>query len=191
MEPYREQLVRIKEILKTNPRGITVTDISKALNINRNSVAKYLDLMLISGQVEMKAFGPAKVFFLSQRLPISSLLDLTSDYIFLLNANLDVTQASSNIKDLTDIEENELIGQNIKSVESPLLDSADLIPQIENALAGERASLEFSLQKNDNAFYFKGRIMSVAFEDGTNGVAVVLKDVTSQKHLEELQKSKR
>ncbi|MFQ5979324.1 MAG: PAS domain S-box protein [Candidatus Heimdallarchaeota archaeon] len=191
MEPYREQLIRIKEILKINPRGITVTDISKALNINRNSVAKYLDLMLISGQVEMKAFGPAKVFFLSQRLPISSLLDLTSDYILLLNDSLNVTQASSNTKDFTGIELDELIGQNIDSIASPLPDSADLKQQIENALAGERTSLELNYQKNDRTLYLETRFTSIAFEDGTNGVAIVLKDVTSQKHLEKLQKSKK
>ncbi|MHA2233255.1 MAG: PAS domain-containing protein [Candidatus Hodarchaeales archaeon] len=190
MQPYREQLIRIKEILKTNPRGITVTDVSKALNINRNSVAKYLDLMLISGQVELKAFGPAKVFFLSQRLPISALLDLTSDYIFILNNSLDVTQASSNIENLTGIEVTELIGKNIEEIKSPLLDNPKLNPQIKDVLGGNRASLELSHHKDNRSYYFEGKMMPIAFEDGTNGVAIALRDITSQKHLEELQKAK-
>jgi len=77
MEGYQHEIALIKKILTENPKGMTVTDISRKIKINRNSVAKYLDIMRISGQVEMITFGPAKVFFPSRRVPILNMLNYT------------------------------------------------------------------------------------------------------------------
>jgi response regulator of citrate/malate metabolism len=63
VESYQEELTKIKTILKDNPKGMTVTDIARKIQVNRNSVAKYLDILLISGHAEMVTFGPAKVYF--------------------------------------------------------------------------------------------------------------------------------
>ena len=60
MESYQEELSEIKKILKQNPKGMTVTDIAREMKLNRNSVAKYLDILLISGQAEMVTFGPCQ-----------------------------------------------------------------------------------------------------------------------------------
>ena len=50
--PYDRELARIKNFLKGSSKGYTVTEISHAIDINRNSVAKYLDVLCISGAVE-------------------------------------------------------------------------------------------------------------------------------------------
>ena len=62
MESYKDELSRIKKILKANPRGLTITEISHKIDINRNSVAKYLDVLVTSGHVEKRQVGPAKVY---------------------------------------------------------------------------------------------------------------------------------
>ena len=41
----------IKKILKWRPRGITISDLASQMKMNRNLVAKYLEILLISGQV--------------------------------------------------------------------------------------------------------------------------------------------
>jgi predicted transcriptional regulator len=45
-------ITRIKILLQPHPKGLTITEISSRLKMNRNSVAKYLEVLLISGQVE-------------------------------------------------------------------------------------------------------------------------------------------
>ena len=86
----QEQISKITKILKDNSRGMTVTQISKEINLNRNSVSKYLEVLLISGHVEMKSYGPAKVFFSSQRVPMSALIDFSSDYMIILDRDLKI-----------------------------------------------------------------------------------------------------
>ncbi len=83
--PYDRELSRIKNFLRGSSKGYTVTEISRAIDINRNSVAKYLDVLCISGAVELKVIGSAKIYSLTKRIPVSSILSLSSDYIFVLD----------------------------------------------------------------------------------------------------------
>src|ERR1051325_10437178 len=73
MPGYTSELERIEQLLKEQPKGLTITEISDALTLNRNSSAKYLDVLLTSGRVEQRSIGPAKVFFLSQRVPLAAM----------------------------------------------------------------------------------------------------------------------
>ena len=71
MQDYQHELGQIRELLKKNTDGMSVTDLSKALGKNKNTVGRYLDILLISGQVDMRTYGMAKVYTLSQRVPLS------------------------------------------------------------------------------------------------------------------------
>ena len=76
MQDYQHELSQIRELLKKNPEGMSVTDLSKALVKNKNTVGRYLDILLISGQVDMRTYGMAKVYTLSQRVPLSAMPQL-------------------------------------------------------------------------------------------------------------------
>ena len=81
-----EKVDRLKQILKWHPRGVTISDLAAKMDMNRNLVAKYLDMLLISGQVDMEVVGAAKVYFLSRRVPISSMLEFSSDMVIVLDS---------------------------------------------------------------------------------------------------------
>jgi len=85
MHNYRRELVQIKNLLKQNPEGMSVTDIAKALQKNKNTTGRYLDILLISGHVDMRTYGMAKVFTLSQRVPLSAMLSCSKDLIMVLD----------------------------------------------------------------------------------------------------------
>ena len=92
------RLKQIKSILKTNPRGLTIGELAQAIHANRNSVAKYLDVLLVSGQVDLKNVGRAKLYYLSQRIPLSALLDISSDYIIVYNSKLQLVQVNDQFR---------------------------------------------------------------------------------------------
>ncbi|MDD1700695.1 MAG: hypothetical protein LUQ04_07870 [Methanoregula sp.] len=48
---------RIKNGLGSHSKGMSISDIAHQLRMNRNSVAKYLELLLISGHVDIKITG--------------------------------------------------------------------------------------------------------------------------------------
>ena len=92
-----EKVDRIKQHLKWNPRGMTISDLSSHMTMNRNLVAKYLDMLLISGQVEMQVIGAAKVYFLSHRVPVSAMLEFSSDLVIMLDAEKKILQVNEQV----------------------------------------------------------------------------------------------
>jgi response regulator of citrate/malate metabolism len=57
---------KIKEALKSNPKGLTIKEISDATGIGRITVRKYLAYLLGKKEVEMRQVGVAKLFYLKE-----------------------------------------------------------------------------------------------------------------------------
>lgn len=184
VESYQKELTSIKSILKKNPRGMTVSDMSRKMKINRNSVAKYLDILLISGHVEMVTFGPAKVFFPSRRVPLSTMLNFTSDFIVLLDRDLRIIQANENFLNLMDIERESILGNRIYDSSKELFKIPEVLTSINNALDGEETTIETSVQIRSEKNYFKIKHIPTTFDDGRPGVTLIIKDITQQKRTE-------
>ena len=79
---------QIKDLLRKNPQGLSITDIVKAVNINRNTAGRYLENLLVSGQVELRRFGMAKIYRISQRVPLSAVLSISAESVIQLDSFL-------------------------------------------------------------------------------------------------------
>jgi DNA-binding IclR family transcriptional regulator len=64
------EVEKIEDILKIHPRGLTISKIARKLGLDRNTVSRYLSVMLAEGRVEMWEVGSAKVYILSSRVPL-------------------------------------------------------------------------------------------------------------------------
>jgi len=178
---YSKELVRVKEFLRSNPRGMTITEMSREIKINRNSVAKYLDVLLISGQVEMKQLGPAKLFYLSQRIPMSAMLNITSDCIALVNERLVVTQMNDNLLNLAGLEREDVIGKMVTEIRHPLLNETDLIERVHKAMDGDYSTFELHYADDGNDRYFNIKLFPATFEDGSKGITLSMEDISERK----------
>jgi PAS domain S-box-containing protein len=187
MDGYQYEIALIKKVLKENPKGMTVTDISRKIKINRNSVAKYLDIMRISGHVDMITFGPAKVFFPSRRVPISDMLDYTSDYILVFDSNLKITIVNSSFLEFIKLNREKIIGQKIDNIIVNIFkDHTELLVGIKQALEGKNFSIEINFQKNKENYFFKVKVVPTTFEDGKQGGTIVIKNNTDHKIAEKI-----
>jgi len=185
MDDYQQEISLIKKVLKENPKGMTVTDISRKIKINRNSVAKYLDIMRISGHVEMITFGPAKVFFPARRIPILDLLNYTSDYILIYDENFKITMINESLLNFLRQKKRSIIGQSvIETIKDIFKDEGELMVGIKEALQGRDISLNIDFKGKGGFFYFKIKIMPTTFEDGRHGATIILKNITEKKKAE-------
>ena len=188
MESYQEELAQIKTILKNNPKGMTVTDIARKIRINRNSVAKYLDILLISGHVEMVTFGPAKVFFPSTRIPLSALLNVTHDYIIILDKELKLLQANQNFLKFSDLKRSDIIGQSIDTLQNTYLPIPEISQNAQRALEGKEFIIEKQYTLKDQIYHLRIKYIPTTFDDGEPGVTLLIEDVTDQKQTEKKMK---
>ena len=117
----QERVNRIKQVLKWNPRGMTISDLTKKMQINRNLIAKNLDMLVISGQVEMQPVGAAKVYFLSQRVPVASMLEFSSDLVIMIDRDERIIFVNEQVPTLLDVQREALIGNRIDVINNPFL----------------------------------------------------------------------
>jgi PAS domain-containing protein len=110
----RENITKITDLLKENPQGLSITEIVKETGINRNTAGRYLERLLISGQVEMRHFGMAKIYTASQRVPVSAMLSISSDLVMQLDSSLRIIFANEPFLKMLGVPSAELLGKNIE-----------------------------------------------------------------------------
>ena len=182
----KEISLQIKNLLKEHPQGLRITDIVKKVNINRNTAGRYLENLLVSGQVEMRRFGMAKIYTLSQRVPLSALLSISSELVLQLDSSLRIIYANEPFLLLVGTDSKTLSGKNIEFTPVALLfdeEFSQLLENIKKGIAGKEWSGEIYLIAHDTLLFC--RIAPTVFEDGRKGVSIIFEDITQQKKTED------
>jgi PAS domain S-box-containing protein len=185
MEMDKDVLSRIKGVLKNNPRGMSVIEIAGEIRRNRQSVAKYMEMLVMSGHVDVHNFGASKVYYLTQRLPISALLNLTSGFIIILDGNLNVINVNDHFLEFVNIEREDLMYKGFEKFAFPIEFKPSIIPNIKDAVNGTESTIEALYAKKDNLLYFKIKFIPMVLEDGDPGVTIFFDDVTDRRRIEE------
>ncbi|MBN1193979.1 MAG: PAS domain-containing protein [Methanomicrobiaceae archaeon] len=164
---------------------MSVTDIARDMQINRNTVSRYLDMLLVSGQAEMKTYGKAKVFFPSQRVPISAMLNFSSDLVVVLDRDFKVVQVNDALCTFTDASREQIIGREVRDSRLAAFDHPLIRAKLREAMGGTEVVEELRILRVGEERYFRFKIIPTVFYDGSPGVTVILEDITEQKLSEE------
>jgi len=180
----QEKITRIKRLLKARPKGLTISDISHNLKINRNSVAKYLEILLITGQVEMRMYGNAKVYYLSNRVPISSMLKFANELILVLDTEMRVIEANDNFFSYFPVKKEDLIGNPITASPVNVMDGFGIDDLARSAIETGELSREISLIRDGATKYLIIKVVPSVFDDGSKGTTLLFEDITGKKEVE-------
>ncbi|WP_406661075.1 PAS domain S-box protein [Methanolobus sp. ZRKC3] len=178
MNNYKAELDKIKKVLRSKPRGMSVTDISRELELSRNTVAKYLEMLRVSGYVDMEAIGTAKIYCLSQRIPTSSLLNFSSDFILVTDSNLIAIQANKNFLELLDLTKDQVIGKKIDYKLFPVAAKTGLVENLKTAIEGNEYTGKVQVEIKGREYYFNCKIIPSTFDDGEQGATLIFDDIT-------------
>jgi PAS domain S-box-containing protein len=177
----------IKEILKKNPQGLSITEIVREGRINRNTAGRYLEKLLVSGQVEMRHFGMAKIYALANRVPVSAVLSISTELILQLDSSTRIVFINDTFARFLATPVAELVGKNIEY--SPLVTAFDdffieFLARVKKGLEGTEWRGEVG--PANGGVIFSCHIAPTVFDHGQKGVSVILEDITSRKRTEEL-----
>jgi len=175
----------IKRHLRSNRRGMTISDLSSKIKLSRNLMARYLDMLLISGQLEMQTLGTAKVYFLSHRVPISAMMEFSSDYVVVLDTEQRVVQVNEPVLKLLKEKREALVGKKISEINNPFFICLPTPEPVKNGQIADEKITETSSVFNGETLHFRVKLVPTAFEDGDQGVTFIIEDITAQKTYEE------
>jgi len=180
-----DDISRIKELLKNEPRGLSIRQITDNLQINRNLAAKYLDMLLISGQVEMRTIGMAKMYYLSHRVPISAMMDFSSEFIVVLDENLKIIQINDHFLEFLKTSRDTILGKIIGNDTIALLAEEGTIQAARDSLRGKEIAKEIRWPVDGKDQFYHVKFIPTVFENGSPGVTIILEDTTDIKYAEQ------
>ncbi len=182
----QERINRIKQSLKWHPRGMTISDIKTQVKMNRNLVAKYLDMLLISGHVEMQIVGAAKVYYIARTVPVSAILEFSSDLVIMIDRDRKILQVNEPVPHLLNETKEDIVGKRIDEIREPFIH--DLPVDTEGK--DKTVMSEFITEKNytirGEKYHFRIKRVPTAYEDGTQGFTFIIEDITAQKKYQEM-----
>lgn len=181
----QEKITRIKRLLKSRPKGLTISDISQILKLNRNSVAKYLEILLITGQVEMRLYGNAKVYSLSQRVPISSMLKFATELILILDSDQKIIDVNDNFLAFFSIQKDSLLGNDIRSAGIPGISESIPAEMLNDSGRIGEGKREIRITRDGAEYYLALKIVPTVFDDGSRGFTLIFEDVTLPRSYEQ------
>ncbi|MHA1584116.1 MAG: PAS domain S-box protein [Promethearchaeota archaeon] len=179
----------LQDTLEEHPEGVTITNLTSLMKINRNWIAKQLDILFLAGRVEKKSIGPAKIYKISRdglnkwEKYYLALLENSSDLIAVIsfkeNPDGVVTFVSQSIERMLGYLPKEAEGSPFRTIVHP-----DDLPSLEvgrDYLAGKTS---------DNIIYLRCRtksgdwknleitITSLIDDPNVEGVIANCKDIT-------------
>ena len=175
------EVVRIREILEQYPKGLTIEDVSQKLGLNRGTAAKYLNLLVVSGQAEMRSLGPAKLFSLSHRVPLSQMLSFSSDLIMILDDDLFIQQVNDALLRFFKLERETIIGTQL--THSPLAQhmTSHHLEIIAEAMEGEEKELEEDIDIGGKPRTFRMKLLPLVFDQGNKGLGIIFEETSRWK----------
>jgi PAS domain S-box-containing protein len=171
----------IRELLRKFPKGLTIEEVSKKLSLNRTTAAKYLNSFVLTGQADMRTLGSAKLFYLTQRVPLTNVLSLSSDLILILDSDLFIQESNAAFLAYFKMNKEELKGTQLG--QSPLAPffSARELSSVERALDGEGGAIDVTFDLLDDGRFFRMKCIPLTFENGARAVGIILEDITEMK----------
>jgi PAS domain S-box-containing protein len=180
-----EPLKRIQVLLRSHRNGLTITEIAKKLGLNRNSTAKYLDILLISGEVALNSYGPAKVYTISHRMTVSAMLKFSADIIIMIDQSMRVLDVNENALRILELSRNDLVGYKVDDISSPLISRLS-IPEVFRGIqvTGE-IQREFVITRQNRDYHYRVRLIPTVFDNQEEGLTIIGEDITDQIRFEE------
>ena len=174
---YQKELDKIKKIIEKNPRGTTIKEIAKKIGVNRNVVAKYLDVLQMAGYVDVEKFGRSKVYFPSHSATISSMFDFSNEFLVVVKKDMTAVEINNPfVKYLGLANKNKVVGKNIKTLsfakDHPKM-TENILETLENQQVHED-DIEHKRNNSSKTDHLRAKFVPTRLNDGDQGVAVII-----------------
>jgi PAS domain S-box-containing protein len=180
MESEADLSSRILRILRFQPKGMSITDLSRKTGASRNRISHHMDLLQVSGKVDLRTIGNTKVYYPAQRVPLSAFLCFTRNFIIVLDHTQKIIQVNDQCLRFLGKTKEDLAGTRLSEAGLPVVSTPEAIAVIDH-LEKEQIVTDLTYRSDGRDLFFQMQVIPTTFEDGSKGCTLVLEDITEQK----------
>jgi len=173
MENYQDDIIRIRELLTGHPDGLSITEISGILSINRNTVSKYLDILQTRGAVDGRKRGTSKIYYSSERLPASSLKKTCTRPFAVIDQNGKIVEVNSEFSILAALRSDQLVNESCHILPFRFPDGGSLDTILRTVLKGSEQQLRVQIQSGGKSQSATLVLIPAILDNGKPGIALI------------------
>jgi PAS domain S-box-containing protein len=174
IEKNPDEISTIRDLLAEHSEGLPIKSISEMLGMNRNSVAKYLDMLQMTGRVTLKRIGTAKIYCIANKLPASAVLKLTKSHVIIFNQMLTVADINDSFTTLLKIAKKEILGKTLDHLPFAVQSQPALLTLIKEGIRGTESKTSASIKIGNRDIPCTLTISPTFFENGQNCVSLII-----------------
>ncbi|HII99303.1 MAG TPA: PAS domain S-box protein, partial [Methanoregula sp.] len=123
---------------------------------------------------------PAKVYTFSHKMPLSAMLKFSADIILLINNKMQVLDANENAISVLGISRQNLLGNQIRDISSPLIARLSIPEIFDEIQAKGEIQREFCITLDNLERHYRMRLIPTVFDNMEEGVTIIGEDITKQ-----------
>jgi len=174
MEEYEKEISRIRTLLVSHPEGMSITDISGTLQINRNSIAKYMDILQIRGAVDGCKRGTSKVYYLSERLLVTSIRKICTRPFLIINQDSQVVDVNAGFLQLAQIPSDQVLQQPCDTLPVKFVEEGTHERALKGSLRGVEQRVRGQVIQSTKVLPVSFLLVPIVFETGKPGVCLIV-----------------
>ncbi|ABS55619.1 putative PAS/PAC sensor protein [Methanoregula boonei 6A8] len=173
MQEHQEEISRIREELEQHPEGLSITDIAGLLGLNRNSVARYMDLLQIQGLADGRKRGTSKVYYRSRRVPADSLREICFQPFVTFDQDGVATDYNPAFSRFAGLSREQILGRALDTFPFRIPEGGTLQQVFRTAFKGGEQQVQASLLIKGEEHSLRLILVPLVFATGKPGVAVI------------------
>lgn len=167
--------------LSEHPAALTITEIASFSGLNRHAVARHLDTLELLGKVRKIQQGNAKKYFQVASVPVSGLIDISSDLVIIVDKNLTIQYINTAGEKKLGLSCSEIVGEKIDMLSADIFSSQKIIEGLQNHSPNKVFRTEVS---HPDGTIYSITILELSLEVGKNLIAITAEDITDAKRAE-------
>lgn len=179
MDDQKDQIIAV---LSKETRPLTITAIADKSGLNRHAVARQMDSLELLGKVRKIEKGSAKKYMLVQSIPVSSLIDVSSDLILLLNARLEIQFLNAAAATYLSVSPGQVIGERLDLMSLSFFSTPQTIGWLNSALLGKERDMRLL---TEDGIWFEITIISLSLFPHSSLTALIATDISEKVEQEE------
>ncbi len=182
MERISEEIL---SLLSRSGKYLTITEISKSLNHTRQTTARHLDILFLSGRVSLLQHGLKKKYFIPLKKPDSKIKVYSKHIQIILKTDFTIIQANDQFLQLINATTESIVGVKLSSLLLGILDYKSILNHYMLMIEDQSCQFEEIVHFKEKKYVFEFIISKIQISKQISYILLSGKDISDKKILED------
>jgi PAS domain-containing protein len=170
----------ILSVLSNVQKPLMIKEIAAICSLNRHTVARKLDTLELLGRVRKIEIGNAKKYYITKAISVSSLIDISSDLILVLNEGWEVQYINIAAQKHLEVSDQIITGKRLDLLHLEIFSTPEVVCILKEFSFQKVSKIILPVTKKGSEYWYEISIMNISLRPGSIFIAVIASNITEK-----------